>query len=341
VNQRTGLHLAIAAIALLLGAFAFYTCLDNNFTPEDVAVLQHAQQAQDARSAIWPSWTRSWHRPLEQLFLWYEYQVWGMESWLYLLTRLLLHAANATLVFALFRYPTGAPVGAAAAFLFALGFGFYGTTLFRVTGIGELLALFFVLSAGVAAARAQLLRTAKQRSVSMLIAAVLFLVGLLCHENALMALVVIGGLMWPNRRSVFSVIRKLTLLVLSLFVWIVYQWQQASDPGLLLASPGTWLSMPWHALQIATTMFVPLQPDIIVGDPATWLSRLAKLLDQTRPVYSLVAAAGMAFWFWRGAGAVRWLMASWFACLLPAGVQAAQTANLPVHQTYLAAAFFC
>lgn len=341
MNQRTGLHLAIAASALLMGAFTFHTSLDNNFSPDDVLVLLHAQEAQEVSSALKPAWSLGWHRPLEQLFLWYEYQLWGLESWLYLLTNLLVHAANATLVFALFRYPTGASVGAAASLLFALGFGFYGTTVLRVAGLGELMALFFVLSAGVAAARAQLLRTAKQRSASMLIAAILFLAGLLCHENALMALVIIGGLMWPNRRSVFSVVRKLSLLVLALFLWAFFQWYQAADPGALLASPGSWIRMPWNVLQIATSMCVPLQPDMVAGDPATGLLRMAKLLDQTRPVYSLIVAGGLAWWFWRGAGAVRWLMTAWLACLLPAGLQATQAVSSPVQQTYLAAAFFC
>jgi len=48
----------------------------------------------------------------------------------------------------------------------------------------------------------------------------------------------------------------------------------------------------------------------------------------------------MGFWFFRGSGALRWLMASYIAFLVPAALQPPAAARLDLGEAYLAAAFF-
>jgi hypothetical protein len=343
VNQRTGLHLALTAASVALAFFAFYTCLDNEASIADALLLRQAQQAHADNSVAVANASGSWHRPLAQAFLVWEYRVWGLEFALYLLLQVVLHAVNAALVFALFRYPVGTPVAAASAMLFAIGVGFYGTAVFSISAIDQMLALTCVLAAGVAAARAQLLRTAGQRTASMLLASLLFLAGLASHELAIMALVVIGGYMWPNRRSAFSLIRKLALLVLTVAAWITYQWHYpGSGPDTLLQA-SSWLWMPWRTLQLASWMVVPVDTGLLVEEPTGWMFRMARLLEQTRPVYGLAIGAAMGWWFWRGSGAFRWLLASWVAFLVPVALLASTepTSALSPHDVYLAAPFLC
>jgi len=341
VNQRTGLHLTLAVASIALAFFAFYSCLDNEASLVDAQLLGQAQEAHANPSSVSSNWRGSWHRPLSQAFLMWEYRVWGLEYALYLLLQVILHAVNATLVFALFRYPTGTPVAAASAMLFALGFGFYGTTVFSITGVDQMLALTFLLAAGIAAARAQLLRTAGQRIASMFLASLLFLAGLACHELAVLALVVIGGYMWPNRRSGLSVLRKLSLLVLTLAVWVVYQWQHPGSGPATLQQSSSWLWMPWRTLQLASWMVVPVDTSLFIGDGTNGSFRLVRLLEQTRPVYGLAFGVTLGWLFYRGSGAYRWLASSWIAFLLPVALLASAGSALSPHDVYLAAPFFC
>jgi hypothetical protein len=340
LNQRTGLHLALALCCLALSFFAFSSCLDNEFTTTDSAILLQAQAAQTQPEQLQDSWWYSWHRPLAQHFLAWEYRIAGVQSSLYFLVQILLHAVNATLVFALFRYPTGTSVAAAAAMLFAVGFGFYGTSVFAIHSVDQILALTFVLSAGIAAARAQLLRTGRQRVGSMLIAALLFLCAAACNELALMGLIVIAAFMWPQRRSLFSLLRKLALLVLAAVAWVLYQWQHPAPAPEGSSMLGAWLWVPWHTLQLATWTVVPLDTSLVTDATASWTTRLVGLLEQTRPAYSLVLGSFLGWWMVRGSGALRWLTASWLAFLVPVALWAPDHHAIAARDVYLASPFF-
>jgi hypothetical protein len=340
LNQRTGLHLSLALCCIILSFFALSACLDNDFTVADASIVLQAQAAHAHPEQVHHSWWSSWHRPLAQHFLAWEYRLAGIQSDVYFLVQILLHALNATLVFALFLYPCGIPVAAVAAMLFALGFGFYGTSVFAVHSIDQILALTMILLAGIAAARAQLLRTGPQRVGSMLTAAALFLAALACNEIALMGLIVIAGFMWPHRRTLFSLVRKLALLVLAAVAWVLYQWQHP-DPGPTgTTTLGAWLWMPWHTLQLATWMMVPVDASLVSDATATWTTRLVGLMDQTRPAYSLVLAVCLVWWMLRGSGALHWLTASWLALLLPVALWAPHDHSVVARDVYLASPFF-
>jgi len=340
MNQRTALHLAVTLASLVLAFFALSTSIDNDFTEDDVALLLQAQTAQSEPAHLENNWWGGGQRPVAQYFLAWEYGLAGSDGLLYRLIQILLHAVNAALVFALFRYPTGTPVAATSAMLFALGFGFYGTTVNTVHNIDQVLALTGVLGAGVAAAHAQLYRTPQRRFASMLLAALLFLLALACNELAVMGLVVIGGLMWPNRRTVFSVLRKLGLLVVGAVVWIAVQWSQPSQGPWNTTSPEAWLWMPWRTLQLGTWMLVPLDSSLLASNAPALGQHLVGLLEQTRPAYSLVVGACMGWWFWRGSGALRWLIASWLAFLVPVTLWAGEGSGIEARDVYLAAPFF-
>ena len=106
--------------------------------------------------AVHPAWAEPFSRPLTQLLFAAELSAWGLQASRYVLAQVLLHAANATILFALFRGPLGSPAAAGAAILFSLGLGFYGETVWRAAALGTLLATTFVLGTGIVALRAQL-----------------------------------------------------------------------------------------------------------------------------------------------------------------------------------------
>jgi hypothetical protein len=224
--------------------------------------------------------------------------------------------------------------------LFALGLGFYGESLWRPSQLAILLATAFVLCTGIVALRAQLERTPSRRLAATLLTAFLFTLALCSHEAGVMALVMLGGLMWPHRRSLSSVLRKLALLVV--LGASAVTWQLLRDHGgvELLLQGSTWLNLPVHVLRLLSLMVLPLttQPQETLS--VSLLSRFLAMLEQTRPFSGLLVLLGMGFWFVRGSGALRWLMASFVAFLVPAALQHSAAARLDLGEAYLAAAFF-
>src|SRR5262249_17527302 len=143
--------------------FAFGRSLDNGFWGDDFVVLDHAIAADRDPGVLTEHWIRGFDRPLSQIAFYAEYSLWGLHAGPYRVAHLLLHAVNATLLFALFHGPLGPQVAAGAAILFALGLGFYGDTLFRIASLSQLLVTSFVLGTGIVALRAQLERTPRRR----------------------------------------------------------------------------------------------------------------------------------------------------------------------------------
>lgn len=342
MNQRLLLRLAVAGAALFCALFAFSPGFDNGFYFDDFVVLQRCQDARTDAGVLLQRWVEPFNRPLSQAAFYLEYRLWGLDSGRYILTNTLLHVLNAALLFWLFQAPLGAPAAAAAALLFALGLGFYGKALLWAANLPDLLATTFVLVTGIVAHRGQLARLATQRAAWMGLAGVLFAMALACKESGIMAMFMVAGLIWPHRRSVGSVVRKIGLLVVIAAAYLFLQVLAGSGIARLAQDPTAWLAMPMRALRLATLMFVPvLQDSPLLAAANPLVARSAALLDQLRPILGLVLLAVAILFFVRGSGAVRWLLASFLAFLLPFGLIHMPGAWLDVRYTYLPATCFC
>jgi hypothetical protein len=332
----------VAVAALLCAFFAFSPGLDNGFWRDDFALLERSEMARTQPATLGARWVEPFNRPLSQVFFYIEYRLFGLDSGKYIATNILLHVVNATLVYWLFVLPLGAQAAAAAALLFALGAGFYGKAILWAANVPDLLATGLVLSTGIAAIRAQLARRAPQRAAWMGVAGILFATGLACKESAITALVMVAGLMWPHRRSLWSIVRKIAVLVIVAGVYVILQLVVDSGIARVVHDPGAWLQLPVRALRLATLMVVPVQADSpLVGNLGPLAARIALLIDQIRPALGFVWLALAGVWFWRGTGAVRWLLAAYLGFLLPFGLIHLPEGWLDIRYAYLPATCFC
>jgi len=342
MTHRTRYLLAVALGALLCSVFVFAPGFDNGFWRDDFVLLERAESARTDPSLLGTRWVEPFNRPLAQVAFYFEYRIWGLEPGRYILTNTLLHVVNAILLFWLLQTPLGAQAAAGAALLFALGMGFYGKALLWAANLPDLLATAFVLATGIAATRAQLARLAPQRAAWMGVAGMLFAMGLACKESGIMAIVMVGGLMWPHRRSLASMVRKLAVLVAVCGVYIAFQLLNESGLGRVVHDPAVWLALPLRALRLATVMAVPVQADSPLASALGPLgARAVALLDQIRPAIGLVLLGCGGVWFWRGGGGVRWLLASYCAFLLPFGLIHLPEGWLDIRYAYLPATCFC
>ena len=342
MTHRTRLLLAVTLGALFCALFAVAPGFDNGFWRDDFVLLERAEAARTQPSILGARWVEPFNRPLAQVAFYLEYRVWGLDSGRYILTNTLLHVVNAVLLFWLLQTPLGAQAAAGAALLFALGMGFYGKALLWAANLPDLLATGFVLATGIAATRAQLARLAPQRAAWMGVAGILFAMGLACKESGVMAIVMVGGLMWPHRRSLGSMARKLVVLVMVCGVYVAFQLLNESGLGRVVHDPAVWLALPMRALRQATLMAIPVQADSPLTAALGPLgARAVTLIDQIRPALGLVFLGFGALAFWRGGGAVRWLLASYCAFLLPFSLLHLPEGWLDIRYAYLPATCFC
>ena len=339
MSRRRVLLVAVASAALLCALFVFHPGFDNGFWRDDFHLLERSDAAASDSRVLWQRWVEPFNRPLAQAAFALEYRLWGLDSGRYIVTNTLLHVLNATLLFWLFMRPLGPQAAATAALLFAIGFGFYGKAVLWAANLPELLATTFVLMTGIAAHRAQLARLAPQRAVWMGLAGILL--ALACKESGIMAVVMVGGLMWPHRRSLKSVIRKIGVLVIVCAAYLMVQFLARSGVAQVMDDPGTWLAMPLRALRLATLMLVPVQESVLLAHASPLVARGAALLDQLRPVLGIALLAAAVVWFLRASGAVRWLLASYFAFLLPFGLIDLPGDWLDIRYAYLPSTCFC
>jgi len=342
MSHRYRLLTGVIFGALFCAIFAFGSGFDNGFWRDDFVLLEHSEAARQHLPELWSRWVEPFNRPLAQAAFYAEYRLWGLGSGHYIFANTLLHVMNCALLFWLLQSPLGAQVAAAAAFLFALGFGFFGKAILWAANLPDLLATSFVLATGIAATRAQLARLAPQRAAWMGGAGILFAMGLACKENGIMAIVMVAGLMWPHRRSIGSVVRKIGVLVLVCGLYVVLQLLANSGIARVAGDPGAWLALPMRALRLATLMILPVQADSpLVASLGPLAARLVTLVDQVRPGLGFALLLFAALWFWRGSGAVRWLIASYFAFLLPFGLIHLPEGWLDIRYAYLPATCFC
>jgi hypothetical protein len=342
VSHRLLLLAAVVAGALFCALFVFSPGFDNGFWRDDFVLLERAEAAREHLPGLWQRWVEPFNRPLAQAAFYLEYRAWGLDAGRYILTNTLLHVVNAALLFWLFQGPLGPQVAAGAALLFALGCGFYGKAVLWAANLPDLLATGFVLATGIAARRAQLARLAPQRAAWMGLAGILFALALASKESGIMALVMVAGLMWPHRRSLGSVVRKIGMLVVIGGIYLTLQLLAGSGISVVLAEPGAWLSLPLRALRLVTFMTLPVLDESPVASAASPLAlRIIQLVDQVRPVLGLVLLGLGILWFLRGSGAVRWLLASLAAFLLPFGFIHLPGDWLDIRYAYLPATCFC
>ena len=341
MNLRLAAHIGVALASLFCAFFAFSPSLDTGFSGADFVVLEPARRVQGPADALTPPWIPPFERPLSQLVFAGEVSLWGLRPPRYVIAHMVLHAANATLLFALFRGPLGSAVAAGAAILFALALGFYGESVWRPAHLAILLATTFVLGTGIVALRAQLERTPRRRLLATLLTAGLFLLALFCHEAGVMALVMLGGLMWPHRRSLSSVLRKLAFLVFLGGGAVILQLLRGQGADELLLNASTWLSLPVRVLRLLSEMVLPLPVEPVVPASEALLPRVLTLVAQTRPISGLLVLGAAAVWFVKGGGAVRWLLSSYLAFLLPLALRPPTEPRLDLGETCLPAAFLC
>jgi hypothetical protein len=176
----------------------------------------------------------------------------------------------------------------------------------------------------------------------MTIAGGLYALALASKETGIMAMVMIGGLLWPHRRSLGSVIRKISVLVTICIAYLAFQFVGSSGVAQVVRDPGAWIALPVRALRLATYMTIPVMPDPLLGAAGeTLLGRGVALLDQVRPVLGLVILGLAALWFVRGSGAARWLLVSFLGFLLPFGLIHLPEGAIDLQHAYLPATLFC
>jgi hypothetical protein len=342
MSHRLQLLAAVALGSLFCALFVFQPGFDNGFWRDDYVLLEHASAAQQHPGLLWTRWVEPFNRPLAQLAFFGEYRLFGVDSGRYILANTLLHALNAVLLFWLFQGPLGPQAAAAAALLFALGFGFYGKALLWAANLPDLLATGFVLGTGIVARQSQLARLPQQRAAWMAFAGVLFALGLACKESGIMAIVLVAGLLWPHRRSLGSVVRKIAVLVGVCVAYLGFQLVASSGIARVAQDPAAWLALPMRALRLATLMAVPVQQESpLAATVGPLVARAVAMVDQVRPVLGLVLLGLGVLWFVRGAGVVRWLLASYVAFLMPFGLIHLPEGWLDIRYAYLPSTCFC
>ena len=157
-----------------------------------------------------------------------------------------------------------------------------------------------------------------------------------------MAIVMVAGLMWPHRRSLGSVVRKVSVLVLVLGGYLGVQMLNGTGFAYVLHDPKSWVEMPMRSLRLATLMMLPvLQDSPLLAHGGSLVVRSVALLEQVRPVLGILLLGLCVLWFLRGSGAVRWLLASYLAFLLPFGLIELPGTWLDIRYAYLPSTCFC
>jgi hypothetical protein len=342
MNHRLRLLAAVASGVLFAVLFVFAPGFDNGFYRDDFVLLERAADAGSLPATLVERWVEPFNRPLSQAAFYLEYRLWGLDSGLYIVTNTLLHAVNAILLFWLLQGPLGASAAAVAALLFALGFGFYGKAVLWAANLPDLLATAAVLGTGIVARQAQLARLPQQRAAWMAGAGGLYALALACKESGIMAVVLVAGLMWPHRRNITSVVRKIAVLVAVCASYLIFQFLESSGIAAVAHDPGSWLALPVRALRLATLMAVPvMQESPLASSAGPLLGRAVALVDQVRPVLGVVLLGLGILWFVRGRGAVRWLLASYLAFLLPFGLIHLPAGWFDIRYAYLPATCYC
>src|SRR5262245_3570108 len=342
MSHRLQLLAAVALGSLFCALFVFQPGFDNGFWRDDFVIVERAAEAQTHPQLLWTRWVEPFNRPLAQLGFVLEYHFFGLDAGRYIFANTILHALNAVLLFWLFQGPLGPHAAAAAAILFALGFGFYGKAVLWAANLPDLLATSFVLGTGIVARRSQLARLPQQRAAWMAFAGVLYALALACKESGIMAMVMVAGLLWPHRRSLGSVVRKIAVLVGVCVAYLGFQLVASSGIARITNAPSTFVSLPMRALQLATLMVVPVQQEsALLAEGGPLFARAVVMVDQVRPALGIVLLGLCIWWFVRGPGAVRWLLASLTAFLLPFGIIHLPEGWLDIRYAYLPATCFC
>ena len=342
MSQIAWLRIGMTGACVACTLFVFHPAFDNGFWRDDFVLLERAHAASMRPEILLERWVEPFNRPLAQLLFHLQYEAWGLEPGLYLVCNVLLHALNAALLFMLLQFPLGAPAAAGAALLFALGFGFHGKSVLWAANLPQLLATAFVLATAIAGLRAQLERTPQARLAAMATAGLFYALALLTNESGIMAIVMVAGLMWPHRRSLSSLVRKLAILVAVCAAYLFMQIVVGSGIGQSLDELQTWLGLPIRAVNLAALMLVPLQSEsTFVTALSPLATRVLELIDQIRPICGFTLLVLCGLWFWRGSGAVRWLLVSYAAFLLPFGFIQASAGGLDIRYAYLPATCWC
>jgi len=137
-RERTALLAGVLLFGLVLGAFL--PVLSNGFVgfddPDYVTENDHAQAGLTWESVQWAfrsAEAANWH-PLTRLSHMLDCELFGLAPWGHHLTSLLLHAVNATLLFVVLRYMTGATW---RSFAVAMLFGVHPLRVESVAWIAE------------------------------------------------------------------------------------------------------------------------------------------------------------------------------------------------------------
>ncbi len=120
LNPRTSRLRLAGGLAVLVLA-AYMPALRGGFVISDDSVLARNPRltAPDGLWRIWFSTESEQYQPLVQTSYWLEHRIWGLRPWGYHLVNVMLHVANALLVWSLLR-KIGVKGAAVAAALFAL-----------------------------------------------------------------------------------------------------------------------------------------------------------------------------------------------------------------------------
>jgi hypothetical protein len=232
-------------------------------------------------------------------------------------------------------------VGAGAALLFALGFGFYGKAVFWAANLPEMLATAFLLGACIASERLARIAPAQRRVVDLAIVPALFALALACKETGITGLVVIPCLLWLRGAG-----RRHTLLVLALLaglttIYLSIQFATQSGITRVAFDSNRWLILPLRALRLAAFMITPLQESAILGDGPSAVARVAAVLAQMRTVLGVLLAGVVCVLFVRGSSAVRWLCIALAVFLVPYGFIDLPGSWIDIRYAYLPATCFC
>ena len=334
---------AVAAALLVVIAVMFLPVLHLGFWGEDFFFLRQAHAAQHHPEVLLRRWVEPFNRPLTQAAFFLEFRRWGLWPAGYLLDRLLLHALNSLLLYVLLRRLLGRGTAAGAALLFAAGVGFYGKALMDAVFLGDSLSTFFLLATGVAAGAGAGSPRRGGQWLGGWGAAVLFALALGCKESAIMALVMCAGLVWVRGRGWAAAVRTLLPLALVAVAYGVVQMAGGSGVAAVLRGPQErLLSAPIQGLRLATLMLLPVQPaSPLLGSAPAAVRAGVGVLHAARPYLGLALLAAGLVWLWRGPAAVRWLVATFFAFLLPFGLIPLEGDWLQIRYAYLPATMFC
>jgi hypothetical protein len=189
--------LALALIVLL----AYWPGLSGSFLFDDFSNIVHKKAvhaesiSMESMATAAEAYKGSLSRPIPTISFAIDHAVWGLKPWGFKLTSLLVHLANALLVYALVRRllplsDARAPWGSGAAFSIALIWAIHPlqvSTVHYIVQRMEMLSLTFVLLALLAYLAGRLRQARGERGWPWLLASALLVVlGLMCKETALL-----------------------------------------------------------------------------------------------------------------------------------------------------------